>query len=279
MRADDLAAVHRTRVLAFDALDRQEGRPPESGSDQAAAEIRLRHLLRTDPGGAWVAEEDGEVAGAALALVRDGLWGLSLLVVRPGSQSAGLGRELLGRAYAYGAGAAGHVVLASSDPRALRAYARLGLALHPAMSASGVPRAVVAPPELRPGDEADFPLLAEIDRHVRGAAHGKDVAAMLAAGSRLLVLPGRGYAVVRPDGASPQLLAAFTPPDAAAVLRGVLAGAGERSARVEWLTSAQQWAMTTCVEAGLDLSGEGGAVFLGGRVGPFAPYLPSGAYL
>jgi hypothetical protein len=34
-----------------------------------------------------------------------------------------------------------------------------------------------------------------------------------------------------------------------------------------------------CLEAGLELRMDLGAVFLGGDVGPFVPYLPSGAYL
>ena len=57
--------------------------------------MRFRRLLDADPGGAWVAERDGALAGAALALLREGLWGLSLLVVDPPAQGAGAGRELL----------------------------------------------------------------------------------------------------------------------------------------------------------------------------------------
>ena len=48
---------------------------------------------------------------------------------------------------------------------------------------------------------------------------------------------------------------------------------------VEWLTADQQWAIGVCVEARLELRSNSGAVFLGGDVGPFRPYLPSGAYL
>ena len=73
--------------------------------------------------------------------MREGVWGLSLLVVRPDAQSSGVGRELLDRAYEYGDGARGWIVLASRDARALRSYARLGLALHPAVAARGRPRA------------------------------------------------------------------------------------------------------------------------------------------
>jgi hypothetical protein len=49
-------------------------------------------------------------------------------------------------------------------------------------------------------------------------------------------------------------------------------------ASVWWLTGAQRWAVDVALEAGLALRVDGG-VFRGGDTGPFAPYLPSGAYL
>ena len=150
----------------------------------ADARARVGRLLRTDPGGAWVAERGGEVVGASLGIVREGVWGLSLLVVRPEAQSSGVGRELLDRAYAYGDGARGRIVLASPDARALRSYARLGLALHPAVRASGRPRNIAMPPEVRPGTLADLPLTVAVDRAVRGAAHGDDVARAAGGGRR-----------------------------------------------------------------------------------------------
>jgi hypothetical protein len=204
------------------------------------------------------------------------VWGLSLLVVRPDAQSSGAGRELLARAYEYGSGARGWIVLASRDPRALRAYARLGLDVHPALTARGRPRAAPVP-ELRPGTADDLPLTEAVDRAVRGSAHGEDILALVEAGSRLLVLPDRGYALMR--GAEVRLLAAFDEEGAATLLRGCLAEAGGAEAAVEFITSAQQWAVAPCVDAGLELRADGGPVFLAGDVGPFAPYLPSGAYL
>src|SRR6185503_6059562 len=117
-------------------------------------------------------ERKGAVAGAAFALVREGLWGLSLLVVDPPAQSGGAGRELLRLAWEYGNGARGHVILSSTDPRAMRAYARLGLDAHPCLAARGAPR-VAAPPEVRAGGRSDLPLTEAVDRAVRGAAHGE----------------------------------------------------------------------------------------------------------
>jgi GNAT superfamily N-acetyltransferase len=276
MEPADAEAVYAVSLAAFHDLDLRLGLRPEPAATGSGAALRVGRIQRTDPGGAWVAERDGDVVGGALAIVREGLWGLSLLVVRPDAQSSGAGRELLARAYAYGNGARGRIVLASRDPRALRAYARLGLALHPAAAAHGRPR-IAAPPDVRPGGADDLPLTEAVDRAVRGAAHGEDILALLEAGGRLLVLPERGYAVLR--GAELRLLAAFDEQSAATLLRGCLAAADGEQSSVEFITSAQQWAVAPCVEAGLELRSEGGAVFLGGDVGPFAPYLPSGAYL
>ena len=76
---------------------------------------------------------------------------------------------------------------------------------------------------------------------MRGAAHGDDLAALLESGGDMLVLPERGYAVVR-DGAV-RLLAARDEDAAATLLRACLAAAGAREASVEWITSAQGWAV------------------------------------
>lgn len=277
LQASDIAAVHQVTTEAFQDLNRRFGEPPEPAGPLAAARVRMGRLLATDPGGAWVAERDGEVVGCSLAVLREGLWGLSLLTVSPRAQSGGLGRELLARAFAYGDGARGRVVLSSRDPRALRSYAQLGLHLHPAFAARGRPRGIAMPGEVRPGTPDDLPLTEEVDRAVRGAAHGEDVLALVAAGGKLLVLPGRGYAVVR-DG-TVRLLAARDEEAAATLLRACLAAAGPHEASVEWITGAQNWAVAPCLEAGLELRTELGGVFLAGEVGPFAPYLPSGAYL
>ena len=63
------------------------------------------------------------------------------------------------------------------------------------------------------------------------------------------------------------------------LLRAHLAVAGGVKATVEWLTSAQQWAIRECLAAGLERDTAHGAVLLAGELGPLRPYLPSGAYL
>ncbi|HET8755450.1 MAG TPA: GNAT family N-acetyltransferase [Solirubrobacteraceae bacterium] len=273
----DIDAVHHVMTAAFQDLNRRMGDPPEAAGPIEHARVRIGRCLATDPGGSWVAERAGEVIGCALAIVREGVWGLSLLIVSPDAQSGGTGRELLARAFEYGSGARGWIVLASRDPRALRSYSRLGLDLHPAVAARGKVGAIAPPPGVRPGTAADLPLTEAVDRAVRGAAHGEDILAMLAVGGELLVLPERGYVLVR-DGTVRQL-AAFDDEAAATLLRAALASAAGRDASVEWMTGAQNWAIRTCLDAGLELRTDIGGIFLGGEVGPFRPYLPSGAYL
>ena len=74
LREEDFADVLAVNERAFDDLvGRELPRPTLE-----AAHGRYRRLLDTDPGGAWVAEREGAVAGAAFALVREGLW-LSLI--------------------------------------------------------------------------------------------------------------------------------------------------------------------------------------------------------
>lgn len=279
MRESEAEAVHLLAVATFEDLERRLGEPPRPHSDVGQALIRIRHLIRTDPGGALVAEAGGRLAGAALAIVRGGLWGLSLLIVLPEHQSAGIGRELLAKALEHGDGAVhGGVILSSPDPRALRAYSRAGFALHPSIDATGKPRGVTAPAGVRDGSADDLPLTEAVDLAVRGAPHGSDIVASLSAGGRLFVVPERGYAIVH-DGTRLSMLAALDEEAAQDLLRAALAAVpADQEASVEFITASQPWAIEPLLDAGLELSAAG-AVFLRGEVGPFAPYLPSGAYL
>jgi GNAT superfamily N-acetyltransferase len=276
MREDDADAAIELSVVTFEAYARSRGEPPEPRPDPVTARPRYTDLIRRDPAGAWVAEQDGRLVGCAIAIRREDVWGLSLLVVDPARQSAGLGRELLRRAHAYAEGARGRIILSSGDPRALRSYARLGLTGLPCFAAAGTPRGVREPDGIRPATAADRPFLDAVSRHVRGAAHGADLDTFRAMGADILVVPERGYAVTR--GRSLRQLAAFDAAGAQDVLRAVLARAGGET-RVEWLSERQAWALPVCLDAGLELRTDAGAVWLDGDVGPFSPYLPSGALL
>ena len=276
MRHDDALTVHQVSVETFEDLGRRMHMPEGPAPETGRALVRIEHLIATDPGGAWVAEEDGRVVGAALALDREGVWGLSLLAVLPDYQSGGIGKALLDASLAYAdGGRRGAIILSSTDARALRAYARAGFEAHPCLEAAGTPAVPAPPPSVRAGDARDIPLTERVDQAIRGAAHGADIEAMLRAGSRLFVVPERGYAVLGPGAI--RLLAALDE-EAARDLALAALHAADGECRVEWITGRQQWAIPPVLDAGLALE-PGGAVFVRGDVGSFSPYLPSGAYL
>ncbi|HSD80682.1 MAG TPA: GNAT family N-acetyltransferase [Solirubrobacteraceae bacterium] len=277
MRAGDVAGAYAVARGALFA--------PLPGEDEerlrARQTARIAHLLGTDPGGAWVADRDGEVVGVAQALLREGLWGLSLYAVAEAEQGRGVGRRLLDAALGHGAGARGHVVLSSERPAAMRRYARAGLDLRPCVAAAGIAdrsRIPDAAARVEDAGAAGIPIADALGRHVRGAGHGRDIPRLLEAGMRLLLLEERAFAVVTAEG-QVRLLAGRDDAAAATMLWGAIAAARPgATVSVDFLTAEQQWAIRVALDAGLALSPDG-PVFTRGDVGPFAPYLPSGAYL
>jgi hypothetical protein len=250
--------------------------PEPRPSDLDAAALRYRVFVTHDPAGSWVAEDEQGLAGCALATKCEGVWGLSLLIVRPGMQSAGIGSALLRRAHDYASDAKGRIILASPDPRAIRAYSRLGLDLHPMLMATGTPEGVVAPDDFREGTADDIAFCETVDRFARGGGRRSSIETQLEMRQALYILPERGYAVLHEGVLS--TLAALDDAGAAAILRGVLSHVTGPT-RVTNLTAAQQWAVPVLLEAGLEIKVADGPVFLGGDVGGFHPYLPSGAFL
>lgn len=267
--ADALAA----RVLSI----------PDPGETDAARRARgvgrIAHLLETDPGGAWVADRDGEVVGVALALLREGVWGLSLFTVAEDAQGRGVGAELLRRTLAYGDDARGHLILSSTHPAAMRLYAATGIPVRPCLAAAGIVDQARMP-DLDGAEEAGAAGIAVADaigREIRGAGHGRDLAVPLRFGARLFVVADRAFSVVR--GGHVVLLAARDEAAARTALWAALHSAGPgATSGVDFLTAGQDWAVAVALQAGLQLSPDG-PVFAGGELGPLAPYVPSGAFL
>jgi len=78
------------------------------------------HLARTSDN-FWIAEEDNKVIGFARSILRNRVRQLTEFFVLPESQSAGVGRELLARAFPVD-GADHRFILATIDGRAVRRY-------------------------------------------------------------------------------------------------------------------------------------------------------------
>ncbi|MBA2730814.1 MAG: GNAT family N-acetyltransferase [Euzebyaceae bacterium] len=285
MTTDDVAGVDEQKMATFEAQDREEGREPELVPDDVHERnaARLHHQLGTDPDGCLVAVEGGRIVGHVVALLREYLWCLPMLHVHPESQSGGIGRRLLDAALDYGKDAEAGIIMASSDPRALRLYTTSGFVLHPAMEISGrVRHRPPAPVGVREGGDDDFGLTVEVDRRVRGVPHGangNDVRFIRDLGSRFAVLDRggeRGYVLWREGRVV--LLAATTEAVACELLRHVLAAVGDDDIDIWAVTGSQQWAIRTAYDAGLVLK-PGGALLTRGRLGPMTPYLASGLYL
>lgn len=103
-REPDLDACARLHKAAVDDYQARLAQPPMP-EDLGPIRRLLAHLLATDPDRFWVAtfraEGGGEqLVGFASATVREGLWFLAMLFVRPGIQAAGLGQALMDRAQA-----------------------------------------------------------------------------------------------------------------------------------------------------------------------------------
>jgi ribosomal protein S18 acetylase RimI-like enzyme len=244
---------------------------------------RFEHLLRTDPGGAWVLERSGAVAGAAMALMREHVWGLSLLALDDGLRGRGCGRALLDATLSYGQQreARGWIVLSSENPAAMRLYARhAGMHVAPSVAALGIPKLDAAPAEaarVEDAGNAGIALADAIGRELRGAGHGPDIEASLELGCRLLVYEDRAFALTREGFVV--LLGARDEEAAALALWGALIEAPRgTTAIVTFLTAAQNWAIRVCLDAGLPLSIDS-PVMTRGELGPLAPYIPSGAWL
>jgi GNAT superfamily N-acetyltransferase len=283
MRDVDIRPLRDEDVVAADVVCREVLYGPVADGDEptrlARSWARIRHLMETDPGGCWVAEHDGRVAGVALALIREGIWGFSLFGVAAALQGRGVGRALFGRCWAYGEGARAHLILSSTNPAAMHGYARTGLALRPCVAAAGALDLSRAPDvdDVEDAGTAGIALADAIGREVRGAGHGSDLPVVLAHGGRLLVYEDRAFVVAR--GGTVVLLGARDEAAAQHALWAglVTAGAGVTAA-VDFLTAGQDWALPVCLDAGLALSPDG-PLFAGGALGPLAPYVPSGAYL
>jgi predicted N-acetyltransferase YhbS len=283
LRDDDVAAVEEMSSRALDDVDREFGLTLEERDETriASAQMRIRHLAKTDPEGSVVAERDGEIVGVGLALRRGSLWFLSLMAVRGDVQGTGIGRRLMDATLEYGKDCPVGMICASPDPRALRRYGRAGFALHAGYVAEGVADRAELPGGLgvREGDwDRDEDLVQTLVAERRGEPYGPDLDFARRRGLRLLIR----------DGATPS-------DRAMGLLRGnhvtALAGASDEAAsRLLWAALAetpgvatlsyllgnQQWAIDIALAARLALKPLDTLGIRG--MAPPTPYLPSGVF-
>lgn len=271
---EDLSRAQEITHAALSVLDARMARPVQDLTDEIVtrSKARAEHLQATDPERAFVAEVDGRVVGLAIALVREGMWFLSALMVAPAYQSRHVGSELFEAVLATATDRAW--ILTTDDARAVRRYQRAGFALHPTFTAVGTPDRSRIPAAQGIRDYTDDrETLDGVTRAVRGAAMGPEVDYFLRQGNRILVAPGKGFVVLRPVGVT--WLAATDEQAARALLWAAIAE-GTSSLEIDWLGGDQQWAIDVCFDAGLSLRA-GAPIALRGQP-RMSPYLPCGAF-
>ena len=272
----DVELVQPLAQRSFDDLALRTGRPVEARSDEERAHQRALHRYHLRTGSVLGAyDEHGALVGAALSSVRGRLWQLALLVVEPGAQSAGAGSALLRDALATMPQGGVGTFTSSRDARALRAYARAGFRLLPALSATG------QVDQARLGDRSgvrDGELSRDAERV--GVAHlTQDVALVVAEGGAFLVAEG-GCALVYRSGSRSmvRVLTAGTPREGQALLRAGLLVAGSEKVAISPLAPQQDWAVDVALAAGLEL-GLSGPVAVTGVADPLAGTCPPAAVM
>jgi GNAT superfamily N-acetyltransferase len=272
MTSDDVAGA---AAVALEALP---GTPtPERVRWLQSSTARL---LASDPEGAWVAEDEGGIVqGMASSIVRDGLWVLSRLAVRPDVHARGIGGRLLEQALVHARLADGGLIASSTDPKAMRLYARADFDLQPSVSLSGMLDRAAIPGGLLAKPSDDVEAMAPLGKPVRGAAYGPADLAMLLArpGAAGFLVEGRGFAI-HIDG-SPVVLVADGGGIAQDLLWSCLAAAKPgASVDIDFVVAGNDWAIEVGLEARLALTPQG-PIFTRGDVGPLRAWIPSGSLL
>ena len=258
MRDEDVPAVHELAEAAFGDLARRRHAPDPSPRDPEVAHLRdappardrSRRLLGRRGRGRDTRRRRDR------ARPRGSLGPLAAGRAARAVQSGGHRPRAARPSARYGEAAAGGVIAASSDPRALRAYARAGFELHPRLFAVARAACTVEPaPEVRPVHERR-PRPGRT-RRSRGARRRRTAPTSTCSpppAASCSSLPERGYADRTADGERQDCSPAADDEAAATLLRTVLAripAGGARRGRLD--NRAQQWAVDVAVAARLEL--------------------------
>jgi len=179
--ADDLLPCHEVMFASVSDFGRRNGTPLEGTADdwwkgsEAYHRFLAEHAVEW-----WVAEdpESGGVFGFARTIEREGLLELTEFFVLPGRQSAGVGRQLIERAFPAGRGEV-RSIIATTDVRALGRYYGSGTyPQFPFLSLAGTPFEAPVPRQLTaheidPESPDDLAAIREIEHSVLGFARGE----------------------------------------------------------------------------------------------------------
>jgi GNAT superfamily N-acetyltransferase len=142
-RPDDSRACYDVFLAAITDLSRRVGAPWDPDADEVWTRVESMYAMLAEHAVEWWMAEDGHgrVIGYARSLERGDLFELSEFFVLPDSQAAGVGTQLLDRAFPLGRGAV-RAIIATTDTRALSRYYRAGtVAQFPIPALAGTPGA------------------------------------------------------------------------------------------------------------------------------------------
>lgn len=250
--------------------------PGPDRRDHDAVTRRFRHAIeRAHPASRLAFDARGALIAATIISPRGHLLILSLAIVAEEHQGRGLARTMLA-GFPEARPGTNRVVMSSTDPKAMRRYARLGLGVHPCLAACGIlrPGAVERPREAeRCSPLEGAQILDAIAREARGEPYGDDIAMWEDQGDTLHLIGDQAAAIQ--NGGVIRIVVARSEAAAQAVLRAAMDGVppGE-TVHVRHIRSGQDWAVRAALDAGLPLSPEG-PLFSDGPLGRF--HLPTGS--
>lgn len=181
---DDSFAVWQVFAAALMDLSQRQGTMAITGENDAdemtiwtRRKALFEHLARTAHE-FWIAEEDARIVGYARSILRDDVLELTEFFVLPNTQSAGVGKELLRRAFPTH-DAKHRVIIATTDVRAQARYLKTGVVPRfPEMYWSRAPENVNVETDLEFGRAENSPetiaRLAQIDRAILGHTRAAD---------------------------------------------------------------------------------------------------------
>ncbi len=95
-RADELRRAQELVVASINDMTQRHGFGPMASVRSPDFQL---FSMKDDPGGLWIAEDDGSLVGYAFSWIRGDLWFLAELFVAPDRQGAGIGKGLLSRTF------------------------------------------------------------------------------------------------------------------------------------------------------------------------------------
>ena len=125
---EELLECARVGLRSMRSLDRRLGKPPPQLRPRDILPF-MRHALATDPMGFQVAVSNGKVVCFAIAILRGETHFLAEFFALPGSQSKGIGRKVLTKAFTEPTPPkeAARCLVASLDVRAQGLYMKFGM--------------------------------------------------------------------------------------------------------------------------------------------------------